>query len=158
MCPKRILECKGGIHLKVYDFTPEPEMSPVIGLLHAAVKYNYDRLKRLVDGLTQDEIDYRGPNDASNSIAQLLRHLAVTDLHWVYRLQSQEVPSDLREYFGPMYDPDGKLPLVRNIPLHVLLDDYDRVQQMFKEVCMKMTDDDLSKIVPFENGDSATVR
>lgn len=59
---------------------------------------------------------------------------------------------------GPMYDKDGKLPIVRNIPLHTLLDDYESVQQMLREVCLKKTDDDLSKIVPFENGHNATVR
>ncbi len=144
--------------MKVYDFTPEPQMSPVIGLLHAAVKYNYDRLKRMVDGLTQDEIDYRGPLGESNSIAQLLRHLMVVDLHWVYRLQSKEFPLELIKSFGPMYDQDGKLPMVKNIPLHALLDDYERIQQMFREVCLTLTDDDLPKTVPYENGNSATVR
>lgn len=46
--------------MKRYDFNPDPRMSPTVGLLHAAVTYNYERLKRLVAGLNQTDIDYRG--------------------------------------------------------------------------------------------------
>lgn len=76
-------------------FDPVPRMSPTVGLLHAAVTSNYERLKRLVAGLNQTAIDYRGPQHQMNSIAQLLRHLAVVDLHWVYRLQSMGVLQSL---------------------------------------------------------------
>ncbi|KIL36334.1 hypothetical protein SD71_08575 [Cohnella kolymensis] len=133
-------------------------MSPTVGLLHSMVTYNYQRLNRLVIGLTQDQIDYKGPNNELNSIAQLLRHLAVVDLHWVYRLQSSEVPSELTGKFGPMYDEEGKLPSVRNVPLHVLLEEYEQIQDMFREVCKKLSDADLDKVVPFENGNSSTIR
>ncbi|MCL6444002.1 MAG: DinB family protein [Alicyclobacillus sp.] len=133
-------------------------MSPVVRLLHGAVTYNFERLKRVVAGLSQEQIDYRGKTCDSNSIAQLLRHLAVVDLHWVYRLQSKDVPLDLYEHFGPMYDSDGKLPRIHNVPLHVLLAGYAKVQDMLLELCRTFADSDLSKIVPFENGNSATVR
>lgn len=81
--------------MKVYDFSPDIQMCPIIGLLHSAVRFNYDQLKRVVDGLAQDEIDYRGSSGQSNSIAQLLRHLTVVDLNWVFRLQSKEIVGDL---------------------------------------------------------------
>lgn len=133
-------------------------MDPVIGLHHGAVGYNYKRLKLMVNDLTQYELDYRGVHGRSNSIAQLLRHLAVVDLHWVYRLQSEEIPRQLTTYFGPMYDQDGNLPLVENIPVQVFLDDYDRVQQMLRETCEMIGDDELSNTVPYENGSQATIR
>ncbi|MFD3272407.1 hypothetical protein ACE3MS_20140 [Paenibacillus dendritiformis] len=46
--------------MKRYDFNPDSRMSPTVGLLHAAVTYNYEQLKRLVAGLNQTDIDYRG--------------------------------------------------------------------------------------------------
>ncbi|WP_233530955.1 DinB family protein [Paenibacillus alkalitolerans] len=144
--------------MKHYDFTPDDRMFPVVGLLHSMVTYNYHRLKLLVDGLTQVEIDYKGPHEELNSIAQLLRHLAVVDLHWVYRLQAKDVPQEYRNRFGPMYDNEGKLPMVKDVPLEKLLEEYDEIQEMFRQICLKLTDNDLNTVVPYGNGQTAAIR
>lgn len=143
-----------------YDLLPNEQMDSVIGLLHSMVSYNYQRLKVLVDGLAQEEIDYHGIGHQSNSIAQQLRHLAVVDLHWVYRLQESNIPVDLYNHYGPMYGEDGRLPQIMNVPLEILLEEYDYVQQLFKNVCQQLTDGDLEKMVPFgkDNEKTATVR
>ncbi len=135
--------------MKLYDLNPDPEMSQIIGLLHATVTYNYQRLRRLVEGLTPEEIDYKGPQNELNSIAQLLRHLAVVDLHWVFRLQSKEILPDLKAYFGSMYDDNGMLPMVKGVHLETLLEEYEQIQVMFREVCLNMTDKDLLREVAF---------
>lgn len=122
------------------------------------VVYNFNRLVRLVEGLSQEEIDYKGQNNELNSIAQLLRHLLVVDLHWVFRLQSKEVPQKMFEKFGHMYNKEGKLPEIKFISFRTLIDQYERVQDMLREVCLGITDDDLNSTVPFENGNSATIR
>jgi hypothetical protein len=70
----------------LFDLRPNNKMDHIVGLLHATVTDTYLRLKELVRDMTQEEIDYKGPNGDLNSTAQLLRHLAVVDLHWVYRL------------------------------------------------------------------------
>ncbi len=59
-----------------------------------------------------------------------------------------------------MYDEKGKLLQVKNIPLESLLVEYDDVQQLFKDVCFQLSDEDLVKKVPFgnENEKTATVR
>lgn len=144
--------------MKHLDLEPDSDMTPVIGLLHSMVIYNFERLKRLLAGMTQNQMDYKGPNHDQNSIAQLLRHLTVVDLHWVYRLQSRQVPTELQTKFGPMYDADGKLPTVTNIPLHTLVDEYEQVQAMLHHVCLNITDSDLDQTVPYEAGKTATVR
>lgn len=146
--------------MKLFDFELNIQMDPVIGMLHAMVDHNYQRLRRLVEGLTQEEIDYKGANNEHNSIAQLLRHLAVVDLHWAYRLQISNVPDELNEHYGPMYDEDGKLPFVKGIHLETLLEEYDFVQHIFKEACLHLTDHDLTKTVRFglQNEKTATVR
>jgi uncharacterized damage-inducible protein DinB len=75
----------------LFDLRPNNKMDHIIGLLHATVSDTYLRLKELVRDMTQEEIDYKGPNGDLNSTAQLLRHLAVVDLHWVYRLKGEPV-------------------------------------------------------------------
>jgi uncharacterized damage-inducible protein DinB len=84
--------------------------------------------------------------------------LAVVDLHWVYRIQSSDIPTELKEKFGPMYDTDGKLPMIKNISLQTIIEEYNQIQEMLREVCKGLRDEDLLKVVPFENGNSSTIR
>jgi uncharacterized damage-inducible protein DinB len=144
--------------LNTHDLYSDAQMSPMVGLLHATVKYNFERLLEIVSGLSQYKIDYRGFRRESNSIAQLIRHLTVVDLHWVYRLQSKNVPAELIEHFGPINDQNEKLPTVKDIPLQVLLDKYNNVQRILRDVCLTLTDEDLSKFVPYQNENIATIR
>jgi uncharacterized damage-inducible protein DinB len=144
--------------MKTYDLQPNSNMTSVIGLLHSTIQYSYERLKRSVTGLTQREIDYKGQNNELNSIAQQIRHLTVVQLHWVYRFQSLPVPPELQNIFGPMYDESGKLPNVEEVNLETLLEQYEEVQEMFQQVCVNLTDEDLTKAVPFEKGNTATIR
>jgi uncharacterized damage-inducible protein DinB len=132
-------------------------MSSNTALLHSMITYNYQRLRRLVEG-TEELVDYKGPTNDLNSIAQMLRHLAVVDLHWVYRLQSLEIPVQIKERFGPMYDDHGKIPMIENILLEILLDEYDEIQKQLKEVCLRIIDKDLNNTISFENGNSASIR
>ncbi|MCM3783429.1 DinB family protein [Neobacillus mesonae] len=144
--------------MKHYDFEMNQEMDSTVGLLHSMVIYNFERLKRFVRDLSQEEIDYRAPKEEQNSIAQLLRHLAVVDLHWVYRLQAKEVPEVWIHKLGPMIAEDGSLPVVRNISLNTLIQEYEQIQEMFRNVCMSIRDSQLEEQVPFENGNTASIR
>ncbi len=64
----------------VLDLFGEPGMEPVVGMLYSMVDGNYKRLKTIVAGMSQEELDYKGPNQKYNSTAQLVRHLAYVDL------------------------------------------------------------------------------
>lgn len=149
---------KGRVRLRTYDFQPDLRISPQIGIYYAMVTSNYERLIKQVEGLTQEQIDDRGLTNDRNSIAQLLRHIAVVDLHWVFRLQKNGIPEKLSNEFGPMYDKDGKLPFIEKVPLQTLLNQYKHIHDLFRDVCMHLTDEQLEDIVPFENGRSATIR
>jgi uncharacterized damage-inducible protein DinB len=144
--------------LKLFDLSHATEMTPIMGLLFGMVSYNNERLTRSVYGLNQEQIDFKGMNNDLNSIAQLLRHLTVVNLYWVYRLQSLTLPESLKEKFGPMYDDDGKLPSIKDVSLQTLLEEYDQTQKMLRDVCLMKTDSELDQVVPFENGNTATVR
>ncbi|MBE5103368.1 DinB family protein, partial [Bacillus aryabhattai] len=62
-------------------------MESSVALLYATVADTYKRLKLLVMDVDQEELFFKGVNNEMNSIGQLLRHLAVVDLHWVYRFR-----------------------------------------------------------------------
>jgi hypothetical protein len=95
-----------------HDLEPAPGMAPIVGLLYATVEDTYRRLRQRVEGMSQEELDDKGPFGDLNSTGQLIRHLAVVDLHWVYRLRGEPVPRDLQEAYGPMCDRQGKIPAV----------------------------------------------
>lgn len=85
------------------------------------------------------------------SSSQLLRHLAVVDLHWVYRLKGEPVSEEHKQVYGPIFDEHGRIPMIRGISLEQLLHEYDQVQQMLEAVCMELTDADLGQILSFSN-------
>jgi len=57
-----------------------------------------------------------------------------------------------------MYDKDGKLPAVQGLTLTALLSEYEEVQEELKRLCRGLQDEDLERVVPFENGHSASIR
>lgn len=78
------------------------------------------------------------------------------DIRWVYRLK-EEFPRELEESYGPMTDEDGLLPEVKGVPLSVLIELYDNVLELLKHTVKKLSETDLLKKVPYEDG-TATIR
>jgi uncharacterized damage-inducible protein DinB len=143
-----------------YDLHGEAGMTPIVGMLYSAVKQNADRLKSITVGMTQEEVDYKGPNNNHNSTAQLMRHVLYVDLNWVYRIKGEAVPVMLEKQYGPMIDPNNKLPMIQGIALETLASQYDSVIAMLKEACQQLIDSDLDNVVRFghENEKQATIR
>lgn len=144
----------------LYDLPGEAGMSPIVGLLFSAVKANSQRLQFITNGMSQEEIDYKGPNNNFNSTAQLIKHIMYVDLNWVYRIKGQPLPQSLKEQYGPMIDENSRLPMVNGISLNTLLSKYEGIIDMLKDSCTRLTDVDLEKVVTFghENEKQATLR
>ncbi|MBX9955638.1 DinB family protein [Peribacillus simplex] len=142
----------------IFDLRGELEMDTVTGILYSMVDGNYKRLKSIVANMSQEEIDYKGPDRKCNSTAQLLKHLAYVDLTWVYRIKDEVMPLDLEEKYGPMLDENNQLPQLKGISLDVLLNDYDDVINMIKSLCCQLTDKQLNQLVDYENGNEATIK
>lgn len=53
----------------LYDLQGEANMSPIVGILYSAIKENSQRLQLITDGMSQEEVDYKGPNNNFNSTA-----------------------------------------------------------------------------------------
>lgn len=144
----------------LYDLKGESKMTTIVGMLYSAVKENYQRLKCITERISQEEVDYKGPNNEFNSTAQLIKHLMYVDLNWVYRIQGQSLPQSLTEEYGPMIDENNKLPMVKGISLNTLLSKYESVISLLKDSCEPLIDADLDKVVTFghENEKQATIR
>jgi uncharacterized damage-inducible protein DinB len=144
----------------IHDLKGEKNMTPVTGMLFAAVKENSDRLKFITDSMSQEEVDYRGPGNLYNSTAQLLRHITFVDMNWVYRIQGQTLPYDMLEQYGPMMDENNKLPYIEGISRDTLISQHQLIMNMLKETCTVLTDADMDIVVTFghRNEKEASVR
>lgn len=140
------------------DLQLDDEMEPSVALLYATVADTYKRLKLLVMDVDQEELFFKAANNEMNSIGQLLRHLAVVDLHWVYRFRNQPVPLGVQKEYGPLIDQTGQLPSVQDTTTVDLINSYEKVQTMFRLECIKLSEKDLTKVVSYENGQTATIR
>lgn len=143
-----------------YDLKGEANMSPIVGILYSAVEENSQRLQLITDGMSLEEVDYKGPNNNFNSTAQLIKHIMYVDLNWVYRMKGQPLPHFLIVQYGPMIDANNRLPMVNGKSLNTLMSKYEDVVKMLKDTCTQLKDTDLDKIVTFghENEKQATIR
>ncbi|GGD62031.1 DinB family protein [Paenibacillus nasutitermitis] len=143
-----------------FDLHGEASMTPIVGMLYSAVKQNGARLKSITIGMSQEEMDYKGPNNNYNSTAQLMRHILYVDIKWVYRIKGEDLPTILQKQYGPMIDPNNKLPMIKGIAWDTLTSQYDAVIVMLKEACQQLTDSDLDNVIRFghENEKQATIR
>ncbi|URN96877.1 MAG: DinB family protein [Candidatus Pristimantibacillus lignocellulolyticus] len=144
----------------IHDLRGEDNMSPIVGMLYSAVKENSDRLSLITKGMTQEELDYKGPNDKFNSTAQLLRHIMYVDLNWTYRFRALPLSQLLIEQYGPMIDTNNRLPMIQGMSLNTLMSDYENVITMLRDTCIQLMDADLDKFVTFGHEDEkqATIR
>ncbi|HFJ9420248.1 hypothetical protein COK69_10620 [Bacillus cereus] len=140
------------------DLYLEKNMNPQVAILYATVADTFKRLQKLVEGTDGKELSFKGLKNNENSIGQLLQHLAVVDLHWVYRLKGEPVPMALDNIYGPMLNEVGELPSLRKHTLQQLMQDYEAVQHMFYEECLKLTENDLTREVFYEKEENATIR
>ncbi|GMR68734.1 MULTISPECIES: DinB family protein [Bacillus] len=140
------------------DLRLEKNMNSQVAILYAMVADTFKRLQKLVEGTDEKELSFKGSENNENSIGQLLQHLAVVDLHWVYRLKGEEIPPALENKYGPLLNEIGELPSLREYTLQQLMQDYEAVQHMFHEECMKLTENDLTRDVFYEKGENATIR
>jgi uncharacterized damage-inducible protein DinB len=141
-----------------YDLTPDPQMTPLVGMLHATVIDSFQRLRRVLTGVTQAELDFHGPDGTCNSISQMIRHLILIDLRWAYRFRSEPLPANALDRFGPFRDPSGRLPLAAGRPTEDLIAEYEWVLEQLRLSLVSLTDTDLTRRVMVDGGVEATFR
>lgn len=110
--------------------------------------------------MSQAEVDYKGPDNDSNSTAQLIRHIMYVDLNWVYRIKGEPLPRSFIEQYGLMIDEHNRLPMVEGVSPGTLTSNYEDVMNMLRDVCCQLTDTGLDQVVTFghQNEKQASIR
>ncbi|MCP1186083.1 DinB family protein [Paenibacillus sp. 1781tsa1] len=144
----------------IHDLQGEANMAPVVGMLLSAVTENSERLKSITEGMSQEEVDYKGRRNQFNSTAQLIRHITFVDMNWIYRIKGVVLPQPLIEQYGPMIDENNRFPLVQGVSRDTLISQYEGVLTLLKETCTHLADADLGRVVTFghQNEKQATIR
>ncbi|MGE6579074.1 DinB family protein [Paenibacillus xylanexedens] len=145
----------------IYDLQGQANMEPIVGMLFSAVTENSQRLKSITEGMSQEEVDYKGGKNQFNSTAQLIRHITFVDMNWVYRIKGSVLPQPLIEQYGPMIDENNRLPLVQGVSRDTLISQNEEdVLTLLKETCTQVADADLDQVVNFghQNEKQATIR
>lgn len=124
-----------------------PNLPASLAVPFSLVEHAFRRLRRLVEDMDQDELEYSGPAGAPNSTASLLRHLAVVDLAYLHLIKGEPLPEDLQAEYGPYRDETGRIPVVRGLGAEELLRQYERVIEMAREYLQTLTDADAERPV-----------
>lgn len=97
---------------------------------YSLVEAAFRTLRRRVSDMSQDALDYRGPDGTFNSTATLLAHLGVVDLHYWHYIIGKPVPPELADEYGPFQDEHGKLPVVAGRSAAELLERHQRAHDL----------------------------
>lgn len=109
-----------------------PNLPPSLAVPFGLMENAYRRLTRLVEGMSQAELEYTGPAGNRNSTAMLLQHMALVDLEYLHRVMGQELPPALAAEFGPYETEEGYLPVVTGKAAVELLAQYQRVLELVR--------------------------
>lgn len=127
--------------MPVWDLPVDPELTqPLIAQLYGQLTDAFANLKALVGDMTQEELEYRGPDGNLNSTATLIRHLAMTDQLFLYRFRGEELPE---EFVAAFYMPDHSLPVITGRSQKELLTECTAVREQIKAFLKTRTDADL---------------
>jgi uncharacterized damage-inducible protein DinB len=127
-----------------------PGLPPALDLAFSQFADTFDKLSRRVRDMSQEELEYVGPAGNINSTATLLGHLAVVNLHYLYRIKGERVPAALDEAYGPYQTEDGKLPRVTGKSVGELLHRHQQVLGMTREYLQTLSDADATRPVTIE--------
>lgn len=129
---------------ELYNVTPLPDFPPGIGRYLAMLDDVSTRVRKYVDGLTIDQIDWY-PNSRCESIGTILFHIAAVERSWIgediFRKPMSE--DEWKEAFALRID----IPQVNGKELQFYLDVLQRTREETKESLKALTDADLSREV-----------
>lgn len=110
-----------------------PNLPPALGEPFSLMEDAYRRLTRIVQGMSQEELEYTGPAGNVNSTAMLIAHLSYADLMYLHLIKGEPVPPELEAEFGPFETEEGLLPPVSGKTAAELLSRGQRMLEMVRE-------------------------
>jgi uncharacterized damage-inducible protein DinB len=123
------------------------DVAPALALPMGEIENAYARLSRLVGGMDQTLLDYRGPDGTLNSAAMLVRHLILVDLEYLSRIAGEPISPELEAIYGPFEDENGRIPAVAGRPEGELLEGYGKVISLIRAYLKTKTDAEAARPV-----------
>ncbi|MBP2018934.1 putative damage-inducible protein DinB [Symbiobacterium terraclitae] len=114
-----------------------PSLAVPLGLVEDAFR----RLEKRLEGMTEEEYHFTGPDDA-NSTAMLLRHLILVDLTYLHIMMGDLGKlQEIQAKYGPFQDESGRIPGVAGASGSALLEEYRGVIEMVRQYVSGLTDE-----------------
>lgn len=124
-----------------------PGVAPSLVVPFALVEDAFTRLEKRLEGMTEEEFHFTGP-DNPNSTAMLLRHLILVDLTYLHIMMGElaRIP-EIEAKYGPFQDENGRMPGVSDATGEALLEEYRGVIEMVRRYVATLTDVDAERTV-----------
>jgi hypothetical protein len=143
---------------QIDTMAPGYEDRPVLGLLVGQLEDAFSRMADGVGRLSQEELEYRGPDGSLNSVATLVLHTAGVYMQYLYdQFLGREVPPAIRETYG-IVDDDAVLPTVTGRTGEELIRLHRQALDRLIAHVSNWTDEDLATPRPFGPRHEATAR
>lgn len=136
---------------------PHAGSDPEIGRWLWAMQEARRGLLEEVEVIDDEQLDWRGPSGADNSIGSLLYHVALIETSWLYDdIFMGPYPEDIVALFPLDHrTPDGRLMHVPGMPLDEHLQRLSFVRDRFLELMSNMDPDDWRRVRAPEGEDYA---
>lgn len=129
---------------EIYEVKPLEGYPPEIAVWLWAMEETREKTKAYVNGISQETVDWAGPEGNENSIGTLLYHLAAVEMGWLYG-DILEQPFPEEDFPFPMTT-KGRLAPVMGVPLEDHLARLDRCRDIFLDIMKGMTLDHWSRL------------
>lgn len=126
---------------QLLQITPLPGYPADVGRWLWAMEAVREENLEVVAGLTQEELDWEGPDGQENSIGSLLYHIAAVEMGWLHFdiLQLKELPPGVKADFPYDVFGDDRLTAIKGVPLAEHVERLERSRAVFLNAFRGMT-------------------
>jgi len=131
----------------IFGMEALPGYEPEIGRWSWALERVRHRTLQLVDGLSQQLVDWEGPAGCENAIGSLLYHIALVEMSWLFMdVLEQDLPGSLQIEFPHPMATEGRITHVLSVPAEEHVERLNRCRSLFLEALHGMTWDDWRRL------------
>ena len=126
------------------------ELSSRVALWYSIMQEMRERLLRIIEDLTQEELDYTSNERKVETIGTLLLHIAGVEWGWIFGdIDGQEMEFEKFKHAFALR-PEVNIPQLEGQKLQFYIDTLNETRQEVYQRLKKFKDDDLDKIVESE--------
>ena len=141
--------------MDLYELKHDIELTPGIAKFFGMFQDNRRKLNRILEGVTDEMVDFTPKEENIESIGTLLYHIAAVEIGWIfYDIDKQELDDNKWKYGFATRDENLKQLTGKGLQFYrdMLQDVRNQIFERFK----KFSDDDLKRVVESE-GENFTI-